>query len=464
MRLHWHRRDLRIADTPGIAAASADEPVCGVFVFDPTILEYAAPARMRFMLDALTSLRESYRSQGSDLLVAHGDPSALLPDLVAARDVTHVSWGDDYSGLSTERDRAVIEALEAADVSFEVHTDAVLHEPGEITTNAGDHYSVYTYFWKKWRDRAKTPPYPVPDREAFAAVEGEEMPSLSELGFDEPDGSVPEASTEAARERLATFLAEDVTTYEERRDDAAADATSRLSPHLTFGTIGIRELFSATVEAKEAADSSGAENVEEFQSQLAWREFYLQVLADQPSMTTQNISSFEHEIEWRDAPAEFEAWCEGRTGVPIVDAGMRQLREEHWMHNRLRMIVASFLTKDLLIDWRRGYDWFRQRLVDHDAANDAGGWQWAASTGTDAVPYFRVFNPWTQGERFDEDATYIKRYVPELGDVDPSAIHEWHELDVERRDALAPDYPAPIVDHAAARERAIETFERARGE
>jgi deoxyribodipyrimidine photo-lyase len=179
---------------------------------------------------------------------------------------------------------------------------------------------------------------------------------------------------------------------------------------------------------------------------------------------TENYRGYEHAIEWREDPEGLRAWKDGRTGVPIVDAGMRQLRAEAWMHNRLRMVVASFLTKDLLLDWRAGYDWFRRRLVDHETGNDNGGWQWAASTGTDAQPYFRIFNPMTQGADYDPDAEYIAEYVPELRGVDPEQVHGWHELGSEEREAVAPEYPAPIVEHAERRERALAMFERARGE
>jgi len=213
------------------------------------------------------------------------------------------------------------------------------------------------------------------------------------------------------------------------------------------------------VEGTPAQDS-----VETFQSQLAWREFYTQVLYFNPDVVTENYKEYEQPIEWREDPEELAAWKAGETGYPIVDAGMRQLRDEAWMHNRVRMIVASFLTKDLLQDWREGYAHFRELLADHDTANDNGGWQWAASTGTDAQPYFRIFNPTTQGERYDPDAEYIREYVPELRGVDADDIHDWPELSDEERAALAPDYPAPVVDHGERREQALAMYKRARGE
>jgi len=466
MRLHWHRRDLRVADNPGLAAADADDPVVPVFVFDTDVLAHAGPPRVAFMLDALGSLREQYRERGSDLVIAHGDPRETLPSLAADYGADRVTWGKDYSGLARERDTDVRQALDEAGVARDAVQDSVHHEPGEITTNAGDYYSVFTYFSKKWHDREKADPYDPPAADALAAVEGDPLPSLGELGFDEPEADVPPAGTEPARDLLDAFLEADVYRYEDRRDYPVDDATSRLSAHLKFGTIGIREVYETTVAARDAVEpgSDEAESVTEFLDQLAWREFYTQVLFDRPDVVRANYKQYEHAIEWDHDEEHLRAWKDGETGYPIVDAGMRQLRQEAYMHNRVRMIVASFLTKDLLIDWRHGYDWFREKLVDHDTANDNGGWQWAASTGTDAQPYFRVFNPMTQGERYDPDAEYIKKYVPELRDTDPEIIHSWHEASLTQRRNAAPDYPDPIVDHSERREEAIAMFERARGD
>jgi len=468
MQLHWHRRDLRLADNRGLAAGET----AGVFILDPDVLEHAGPPRVSFLLDALRSLREAYRERGSDLLLAEGNPIAVLPELASALGATTVTWCRDYSGLARERDAAVRQALDDAGIERNAVHDAVHHEPGAITTNDGDPYKVFTYFSRKWHDREKHDPAPTPGSEDLAAVESGaiegtkgELPTRAEIGFEKPEATVPRASTAAARERLETFCDGAIYRYEERRDYPAEDCCSRLSPHLKYGTIGIRELYEATEAAKlDAADESERESVAEFQDQLAWREFYTQVLWDRPDVVTANYKRYENLIEWREDEAALQAWRDGETGYPIVDAGMRQLREEAFVHNRVRMIVASFLTKDLLIDWRAGYDWFREKLVDHDTANDNGGWQWAASTGTDAQPYFRIFNPMTQGERYDPDAAYIKRYVPELEGVPAETIHAWHELDAGAREMHAPEYPAPIVDHSERREQAIEMFERARGD
>ncbi|MDZ7746058.1 MAG: deoxyribodipyrimidine photo-lyase [Halobacteriales archaeon] len=463
MDIHWHRDDLRATDNVGLAAASDSDEVLPVFIFDEQILQHGSPPRVAFMLDALTELREWYRDAGGDLYVARGDPTAVLPDLAADHDIDTVHCNAGYSGLARDRDSAVAEALDADGVELVDHEDALHHEPGSIRTNAGDPYSVYTYFWKKWRDREKDDPHDPP--EAVADISGEKLPTLSELGFDEPDADVEPGGMTAARDRLDSFVDGPIYEYEELRDDPAADRTSKLSAHVRWGTIGPREIYAATEDAAASAPSeAAAEAVEEYQGELAWREFYHHVLYFHPHVVTENYNEYEEGIDWRNDADEIAAWQTGKTGYPIVDAGMRQLRAEAWMHNRVRMIVASFLTKDLMADWRHGYEHFRTHLTDHNTANDNGGWQWAASTGTDAQPYFRIFNPMSQGERHDPDAEYIREYVPELSDVDADTIHSWHELSDEEREAAAPAYPAPIVDHSERREQALAMFKRARGE
>ncbi|MWV64125.1 deoxyribodipyrimidine photo-lyase [Halorubrum sp. JWXQ-INN 858] len=502
MELFWHRRDLRVADNVGIAAAVDRSAVAPVFVFDDDVLAHASDVRVRRLLDGLAALRAAYRERGSDLLVARGDPATVLPALADRLGADGVVWNRDYSGLARERDARVRRALNEVGVPREAHHDAVLHTPDAIRTNAGDPYSVYSYYWKKWRDREKAAPRPAPDaadlvdagtlRDAVLDGNGDgvdggdaldnggngldgdatvavgDLPSASALGFAEPDADLGPAGTDAARERLKAFLDADVFAYAADRDYPVRNGTSRLSTFLKYGEIGVREVYAATERARDAAadrpEDDADESVAEFQGQLAWREFYTQVLYHNPEVVTANYKSYEEGIEWRDEPAEIAAWKRGETGYPIVDAGMRQLRAEGFMHNRVRMIVASFLTKDLLADWRHGYDHFRELLADHDTANDNGGWQWAASTGTDAQPYFRIFNPTTQGERYDPDATYITEHVPELRGVDADLIHEWPDLMAVQRANAAPEYPDPIVDHGERREAALAMYKRARGE
>jgi deoxyribodipyrimidine photo-lyase len=485
VNLCWHRRDLRVRDNTALEAATASGPAVPVFVVDPAILEHAGPPRVQFMIDGLRSLRAAYRERGGDLLVRRGDPARILPDLATSIDADAVHWNADYSGLARERDERTHSALDAQDVETASHHDALLHEPGSIRTNEGEVYSVYSYFWKKWRDRPTDDPRPAPDGELLAApLEPGPIPTLDDLGFEAPEANVEPASPERARDRMSAFCSDDIYRYEEARNYPAKSGTARLSTHLKWGTIGPRTVYAATERALEDADewagqsptdsdveqpverdaAQARENVREFQSQLAWRDFYGHVLWNRPDTVHANFKDFANPIEWREDPAALQRWKDGETGYPIVDAGMRQLRSEAWMHNRVRMIVAAFLTKDLLIDWREGYAWFREKLADHDTANDVGGWQWAASTGTDAQPYFRIFNPTTQGERYDPDAEYIRRFVDELATVPADAIHDWPNLDAGQRTALAPDYPAPIVEHADRREAAIATFEAARGD
>jgi deoxyribodipyrimidine photo-lyase len=467
VRLHWHRRDLRAADNRALAAATDEGSVLPVFVLDPEVLAHAGPPRVAFLCDALRWLRGWYRDRDSDLLVVRGNPTEVLPQLADEHGAEGVVWNHDYTGLARERDERVENALADAGVDRETFHDAVHHEPGTITTNDGDPYAVFSYFGDKWLDREKDDPVPAPDAGALADAGDDPggVPTIDDLGFAEPDADLPPAGTEAARERLDRFCESPVFEYAEEREYPARSGTSRLSQDLKYGTIGIREVHERTAEALDEAESEAErDSIETYREELAWREFYIQVLYYNPNVVAENYKQYENEIEWRTDEDDLAAWKAGETGYPIVDAGMRQLREEAYMHNRLRMIVASFLTKDLLLDWRVGYDHFRELLVDHDTANDNGGWQWAASTGTDAQPYFRVFNPMTQGERYDPGAEYITTYVPELDGVDPEDIHSWHELDEDEREGLAPEYPAPICDHGERREAAIAMFERARGD
>ena len=471
MQLHWHRQDLRGTDNRGLAAATdaTDDGVIGLFVFDDAVLCHAGAPRVAYLLEALAELRAWYRDRGGELLIRHGDPTEIVVDVATACSADRVVWNKDYSGVARDRDTAVRQALNDAGINRESFHDAIHHEPGSITTNDGDPYSVFTYFGRKWHDREKDDPYPAPtaddlvDGDAVGLAPGE-IPTLGDLGVDEPEADLPDAGMDAARDRLAAFCDDDIYRYGSDRDYPTRESTSRLSADLTHGTIGIRTVYWASEDAKADASDDQREEIEEFQSQLAWRAFYTHVLWFNPEVVDENYKEYENPIEWDNDPENLQAWKDGETGYPIVDAGMRQLRAEGYMHNRVRMIVASFLTKDLLIDWRKGYHWFREKLVDHNTANNNGGWQWAASTGTDSQPYFRIFNPMTQAERYDPDADYIAEYVPELGGVDPEIIHGWHEASPTQRDNAASDYPEPIVDHSERREQALAMFEAARGE
>lgn len=462
MRLHWHRRDLRITDNHGLSCSTDDE-IIPIFIVDPTILTHGSPPRIIFLLDCLDSLRAAYRSRGSDILIKHGDPETVLPAVIDQYSIGHVSWNFDYSPLARNRDTAIEDQLQNNGIQTTFLHDAVSQPPGSITTNAGEYYKVYSYYADKWRNNSHADPLPPPSETQLQSITGEPIPTLSDLAVDSPTATIPEAGTETANDLLEQFCTDAIYQYADDRDFPAKNATSGLSPHLRFGTIGIRKIIDRVTRALDAApDEDARAGPDEFLDQLAWREFYTQILWNNPTVLTENFKEFPNTIDWRDDPDALAAWKAGRTGYPLVDAGMRQLANEAWMHNRVRMVVASFLTKDLLLDWRAGYAWFRKNLVDHDPANDSGGWQWAASTGTDAQPYFRIFNPTTQCERYDPDGEYVRTYIPELNDVPTEIIHDWPSLDQATRESHAPDYPAPIVNHQEQREKAIAMFEHAR--
>ncbi len=458
MQVHWHRDDLRAEDNPALASGDGDEDVRPVFVFDPAVLSRASGVRVSFLLDCILDLRREYRRRGSDLTVRHGSPEDVLVEIVEAGDT--VTWNRGYTPLARRRQRAVEEVLESHGADHDASDGVVLHAPTEIYSQAGDPYSVFSYYQDSWLVLEK--PEPVRASEEML-LEGETdvaVPTIDELGIEEPEADHQSGGLQEGVRRLREFCDGDVYRYAEDRDRPAADSTSRLSPHLRFGTVGPRQVWSATVGAHEAADSeAGRDGVEEFRRQLCFREFYTQLLYHHPETVTE---SYRTEPRWRSALEEVERWKQGETGYPLVDAGMRQLLEEAWMHNRARMVAASFLTKHLLVDWRVGIDWFRQRLVDHGAANDVAGWQWAASTGVDAQPYFRVFNPIAQCREHDPDGEYVRSYVPELRDLSAEEIHRLPEMDVDERREAAPDYPSPVVDHSDGRERVLEAFEEAR--
>ncbi|MFW5930049.1 MAG: cryptochrome/photolyase family protein [Halobacteriota archaeon] len=461
MEVHWHRRDLRVRDNAALDGATDVVPV---YVLDPAVLRQSSEVRQAFLRRCLETLDEAYRDRGGALHVLHGESADVLPRFASRLDAG-LTWNRGYSGLSRERDRGVRDALDSADVDYRVAVDRVFHEPGEIKTEAGDPYRVFRYYYEKWKRGERPSPRRAPVSTADTDVAKETgARSLDGIGSDvlarDVEVDLPPAGPEAARRRLQDFCDGDIHSYDVDRDYPARAGTSRLSPYLRFGCVGIREVWSATVEAERERESDGAE---EFRRQLAWREFYVQLLYYNPRMPFESLAGFDGD-PWRydDVEAEVEAWRRGETGYPLVDAGMRQLLRTGWMHNRVRMVAASFLTKHLLVDWRVGYDWFREHLVDHDTANESGGWQWAASTGADAQPYFRVFNPTKQLREYDPEARYVRRHVEELSDVSTDVVLSWNEMDADERREEAPGYPDPVVEHGFARQRALEAFETAR--
>jgi deoxyribodipyrimidine photo-lyase len=462
-RIVWFRRDLRLDDHTALHAALADAGddtrVIPLFVWDPAITERGriSPARLAYLCEALADLDGALRDRGARLVVRHGDPAAAVTAVAGEVGATAVHWTRDVTPYARRRDDAVRSALGALDPRPLVtdHEGVAMHEPRAVLTGAGDPYKVFTPFHRQWRHLPIGVPLdPPPQIPGHGNVASDDLPTTRSLDLDAPEQR-PDGGPSAARRRLAHFLQRHAAGYDDQRDVLAADATSRLSADLHFGCLSVRRVHSH-LDLRNAGHKA-------FATELAWRDFYLHVLAAWPEVLTTEFNERYRSLPWGDDDDLVTAWKDGVTGYPIVDAGMRQLRCSGWMHNRARMIVASFLCKDLLIDWRIGEQHFLEHLVDGDLASNNGGWQWAAGTGTDAQPYFRIFNPVTQGERFDPDGAYVRRWVPELADVPDAFVH--HPWDMPDDVAAAcgvtvgTDYPAPIVDHGAARRRALDWFD-----
>lgn len=456
--LCWVRRDLRLHDHAALAAATSDfDGVAVVFVFDTNILK-ALPdrddRRVSFIHRSLQVLDAKLRAKGSALLVRIGDPVREIPKLAQELGAEAVFAARDYEPYAQARDRAVGEALGKTGIRFCTEKDSVMMEPHEVMGPNGA-YRVYTPYMKAWRKRfsiradgaehVSNPEALARDLDAFERPWG-----FGEIGFVENDTRL-EAGEDAALGRAKEFAAK-LDDYADARNFPAQAGTSALSAHLRFGTVSIRELARLAIQR-------GTPGAEKWLNELIWRDFYQAILFHFPQAATEPFQARYAGIDYPGEEAHFEAWCEGRTGFPLVDAAMRNLKATGWMHNRLRMVVASFLTKDLLVDYRRGEAHFARYLLDFDLASNNGGWQWAASTGCDPQPYFRIFNPVSQSAKFDPEGVYIREWVPELRDLTGSAIHApWTASEMELTLAgveLGRDYPLPIVDHAVQRERAI---------
>ncbi|MBL8311994.1 MAG: deoxyribodipyrimidine photo-lyase [Burkholderiales bacterium] len=473
--LMWFRRDLRAFDNAALhAALSASERVHCVFVFDRDILD-ALPSRsdrrVEFIRESVAELASALAALGGHLYVLHDRAVAAIPALARTLDVDVVFANHDYEPNAVARDHTVAATLREAGIAFATRKDQVIFERDEVLTGSGKFFSVFTPYKNAWLKRLEAfyvKPYPVDKyRARFApAPDGapNDVPTLSALGFEPTHLRLLKLPTgmSGGAELMAAFI-ERMDRYADARNFPAIKGPSYLSTHLRFGTVSIRAL-AATAWQRWQEGSRGAEV---WLSELIWRDFYFHILHHNPHVVTRSFKPEYDAIRWQNDAAQFSAWCEGRTGYPIVDAAMRQLNQTGYMHNRLRMIVASFLTKDLLIDWRWGERYFAQSLNDYDLAANNGGWQWAASTGCDAQPYFRIFNPVSQSEKFDPDGAFIRRYVPELAPLSDRDIHApWQLSPVEQRARgfqLGRDYPPPIVDHAAARTRTLVEFKRALG-
>ena len=473
--LVWFRRDLRDYDHAALYHALKDaRSVHCAFVFDRDILD-ALPRpddrRVEFIHDSVVDLAKCLAARGGTLIVRHGVARDEIPRLAGQLSASAVYANHDYEPAARDRDADVARRLSESGIAFHTSKDQVIFERDEVLSQAGTPFSVFTPYKNAWL-RKLTPfhvkAYPV-DAYAAALAQSEsgiatEILSLDQMGFRRTNlaelGVVPGMAGGAA---LFADFRKRIDDYRETRDFPALRGPSYLSVHLRFGTVSIRELAAYAHVRSLQPDGDGAAT---WLSELIWRDFYAQILWHHPRVATSAFKDEYAGLQFPVSARNFAAWCEGRTGYPIVDAAMRQLNATGYMHNRLRMVAASFLAKDLLVDWRLGEKYFADMLIDFDLASNNGGWQWAASTGCDAQPYFRIFNPVTQSQRFDADGKFIRRYVPELARLDARSIHAPWLLPLEKQKAcgvvIGRDYPAPIVDHAAARVAALALYGRVR--
>lgn len=427
INIFWFRRDLRLEDNAGLYhALNSQFPVLPLFIFDSEILdklENRKDARVEFIHKALTELNTKLNAAGSNLLVKHGSPIEVWKKLMAEYDIGEVFTNSDYEPYAIERDSAVKELLAVKQIAFNTFKDHVIFEKDEVQKQDRTSYTIYTPYSKVWRAQLNDASVKAYKTEKlfgnFVKAKKSGLPSLKSIGF-------KPAGIEFPSKELPVNV---IKNYDTTRDIPAINGTSRLSVHLRFGTVSIRKLVKEAVKLNDV-----------WLRELIWREFFMMILYRFPHSATGSFRKEYDNIKWRNNEAEFEAWCSGKTGYPIVDAGMRELNATGFMHNRLRMITASFLTKDLLIDWRRGEKYFAEKLLDYELASNTGGWQWAAGTGCDAAPYFRIFNPDLQAAKFDPEQKYIKKWVPELESF---------------------GYPQKIVDHSEARNRTLSAYKSA---
>jgi len=470
--LVWFRRDLRAFDHAALHhALRASRQVYCVFVYDTDILDGLPrdDRRLRFIHASLASLDAELRRLGGYLIVRHGSARDEVVALANALDVDVVHACTDYEPAAIARDLDVAGRLQQQGRGLLTYKDQVIFEKAEVLTLAGQPFSVFTPYKNAWLKRLAAQPhalaaYPV-DAHAHAFAppsSAAALPALEAIGFTSGAAPLP-GGMEGAEELFEAFVA-DIADYGRARDFPSEDGTSRLSTHLRFGTTSIRHLVRTAQQLM--LSGAGGNGASVWLSELIWRDFYAMVLAQNPHVVERAFKPAFDAVRWVDDEALFAAWCEGRTGYPLVDAAMAQLNTTGFMHNRLRMITASFLTKDLGIDWRRGERYFALKLNDYELASNNGGWQWAASTGCDAQPWFRIFNPVTQSTRFDARGEFIRRYLPQLAQLDTKQIHApWlvrPDVLAERGVVLGKDYPAPVVDHDTARRMTLARFEAVR--
>ena len=474
--IHWFRDDLRLADNPALAAAHATgRPLVLAYILDEDSRESRSlGGASRWWLDkSLRALGERIGAKGGALVLRRGPAETAIAKLVAETGAHAVYWTRRY-GPARRIDERIKAALKKDGVEAHSFNGALLAEPFALKTGSGGAFKVFTPFWKALQASIEIPP-PSPEPRAFPAAPQIVSDALDswKLHPSMPDwsGGLAQMWTpgeRGARKRMRDFMAGPIAGYADGRNIPSQASTSRLSPHLRFGEISPHQVWRAAQHAAEAGQAP-VDQVQKFLSEIAWRDFSYHLLYHDPDMGRLSWRRQFEQVDWRmGSKTELEAWRRGRTGYPIIDAGMRELWATGWMHNRVRMIVASFFAKDLLVHWRKGEEWFWDTLVDADEANNANGWQWTAGTGADAAPYFRVFNPVLQGEKFDPAGDYVRSWVPELAKLAPKWIHRPWEAPVEALGSagvtLGKTYPLPIIDHDFARKRALETYKTANQE
>mgnify|MGYP002821143526 CR=1 FL=1 len=471
----WFRQDLRCADNPAFAAAAeTGQPVLPLFILDeetPDVRPVGGASRW-WLHHSLKSLAAGLREHGLELLLRRGRAANVLADIEEQTGADRVVWNRCYEPGAIARDTAVKAMLRAAGVATESFNGSLLIEPWKVETGQGGPYKVFTPYWRRLREVYQAPPVAALPKTLPAATSpaGDALAAWQLLPT-APDwaGGLRESweiGEDAAMARLGGFLDDGVARYPQERDRPDIDGTSRLSPYLHWGEISPHQVWRAAAVHlyKGGAVAAGAEAL---LRELAWRDFNHHLLFHFPGIATANWREQFDGFPWRDDPEALALWQKGQTGYPLVDAGMRELFHTGFMHNRVRMIAGSFLIKDLMIDWRAGEAWFWDTLVDADLANNAGNWQWVAGSGADASPFFRIFNPVTQGEKFDSTGAYVRRWVPELAELPDKCIHKPWTASPDTLDAagvrLGESYPAPMVDHGVARERALEAYHTIRG-
>lgn len=465
-QLVWLRTDLRLRDNSALHAAAERGPVIVLFLLSPDQWQRHddAPCKVDFWLRNLHELRAGLDKLHIPLLIRtanHWDEAPNVISLLCQElDIETVHVNEEYGINEAARDAAVAQALEDDGIHLRSHLDQLFFAPGTLLTKGGTCFQVYSQFRKVCYERLNlgVPSLvPTPRAQQELHIASDEVPGQVE-GFETPPISLRKewpAGEEAAHERLELFTDEILRTYQESRDIPARDGTSRLSPYLAAGVLSPRQCLHAALANNHGEFETGNSGAVSWINELLWREFYKHILVGFPRVSRHRAFREDTEkLRWRRSQKDLEAWQQGRTGFPVIDAAMRQLLATGWMHNRLRMVVAMFLTKNLLIDWREGERWFMRHLIDGDLAANNGGWQWSASTGTDAAPYFRIFNPISQSERFDPEGRFIRRWVPELSGVEGKAVHDPSRLGLFG----VADYPQPMCDLSATRERALEAF------